>query len=132
MGLSYRYILRRDLLPNLMPYIAMNFMTAGRNVIFAAVGLYFLGVLPFSTSNWGVMLNVAVQRNAHTDPDLLFWIFVPILALAFLSVGVIFFSQGLDRLFNPRVRARYAQEDAEASVEVEEESTDTVMGGGQM
>lgn len=132
MGMPTHYIMRKDIMPNLMPYIAMNFMETARTIIFAGVALYFLGILPYTNQNWGVMLNQAYIRQAHTSVDRLYWLLVPIIAIAVLSIGLILFSQGMDRLFNPRVRARIEQDgDRVESIEEDEEGPQMV-GGGPM
>lgn len=108
MGLSTPTILFRDIVPNLMPYILVNFVGAARGVIFGSVGLYFLGVLPFSNLNWGVMITRAYNSGALYSDHLRHWLFAPLFTVILLSFGLILFAQGCDRLFNPRVRARHA------------------------
>lgn len=108
MGLSTPTILRDDIIPDVMPYISVHFVMSSRNIIFESVGLYFLGILPFTTQNWGVMMNLAYStsgalyslKSAH-------WLFAPMLTITLFSLGLILFAQGMDRLFNPRVRARH-------------------------
>lgn len=109
MGLPTSNILLKDITPSLMPYIMINFMNAARNVIFASVGLYFLGLLPFTTLNWGVMMQMAYEQGAFQIQGALHWFVVPMAAMTLLSLGLILFAQGTDRLFNPRVRARHAK-----------------------
>lgn len=106
MGVPTWKIIWDDVLPNLMPFILINFMNAGRTVIFNSVGLYFLGVLPFSSLNWGVMLDMAVSNNALLTMTAVHWVLLPTLTIVMISYGLILLSQGMDRLFNPRVRAR--------------------------
>lgn len=108
MGLGTPTILGRDILPNLMPYVMVNFVGAARGVIFGSVALYFLGVLPFSNLNWGVMITRAYNSGAHYSDTLRHWLLAPLFAVVLLSFGLILFAQGCDRLFNPRVRARHA------------------------
>jgi peptide/nickel transport system permease protein len=109
MGLSERTILRKDVVSNLMPYISINFASSSRNIIFESVALYFLGVLPFTSQNWGVMLNEAYQNISLTDPGKLYVILVPMVVIVIVSLGFILFAQGLDRVFNVRLRARHAK-----------------------
>jgi len=109
MGLSTSSIILKDILPNIMPYVLINFMQAGRNVIFASVGLYYLGLLPFSALNWGVILNNAQKAGALNGFHALHWIIVPIVTISGLVFALVYFSQGLDRIFNPRIRARHAK-----------------------
>ncbi|MFC6734104.1 MULTISPECIES: ABC transporter permease [unclassified Haladaptatus] len=110
MGISSPTVLGRDIVPQMMPYILINAANAARTVIFESVALYFLGFLPFSTFNWGVMLNLAYQAGAMSNIDLFgHWLIAPMVTLAVFSFGLILFSQGLDRVFNPRLRARHAK-----------------------
>jgi peptide/nickel transport system permease protein len=110
MGISTHTILRKDVIPNLMPFIMVNFVGAARGIIFGSVGLYFLGVLPFSSIlNWGVMLNMAYQAGALYTPQMYHWLLIPLGVIVLFSFGLILFAQGTDRMFNPRVRARHAE-----------------------
>lgn len=110
MGIPTPTIVSRDILPNLMPYIMVNFVYAARNVIFSSVGLYFLGILPFGEPNWGVMMNMAYTAGgALYTLQTAHWLLFPMAAIIFLVFGLILFAQGTDRLFNPRVRARHAK-----------------------
>lgn len=115
MGRSTSEILWDDITPQLMPYIAINSAGAARGVIFQSVGLYFIGVLPIGAINWGVMMNDAYNIGAAvSNPGLSgHWLFAPMIVLLFLSMGLILLSQGLDRIFNPRLRARHEKTAAE-------------------
>lgn len=106
LGLGSANILRDDILPNIMPFIMINFMGNAIRVIAASVGLYFLGVLPYTTLNWGVMIQNAYGGGAMFSADSWHWLILPIFTIALLSYGITIFSQGMDRVFNPRVRAR--------------------------
>lgn len=109
MGFSSKEILRGDIVPQLMPYITINSANAARGVIFESVGLYYIGVLPFTTVNWGVMMKMAYDNFAVTNWHLRgHWLWFPMLTLLLLSIGLILFSQGMDRVFNPRLRARHS------------------------
>jgi peptide/nickel transport system permease protein len=109
MGVPTPRIVVADILPNLMPYIMVNFMQSARNVIFASVGLYYLGLLPFTTLNWGVMMNMAQAAGALRSDKVIWWLLFPMLTITFLTFGLIALAQGMDRVFNPRVRARHAK-----------------------
>lgn len=109
MGLSTGTILRRDILGQLMPYITVNSALASRRIIFESVGLYFLGILPFTTFNWGVLMNLAYKSGALNRPDLLHWLVFPMLTIIVMSFGLVLFSQGMDSVFNVRLRARHAK-----------------------
>ncbi len=105
-GLSTAEIVFREIMPNLMSYIAINFIFATTGAIYASVGLYFLGVLPFTSFNWGIMLNMAyAQAGAEYSLSTMHYIAAPILAVIGLQVGLILFSYSIDEIFNPRLRS---------------------------
>lgn len=106
-GLSTRSTVLRDIIPNLMPFVLVSFVSAGRRVIFGSVGLYFLGILPFSNLNWGVIINQAYTNSALIILNRLYWLLIPMTTVMLLSLGLILVAQGMDRLFNPRIRARH-------------------------
>jgi peptide/nickel transport system permease protein len=109
MGISDGSILSKDIVPQLMPYILINAATSGKKVIVEAVALYFLGFLAGSTSNWGRMMDTAYRYGAVTDLGRFYLVLWPMLALALLVFGLVMLAQGLDRIFNPRLRARHAK-----------------------
>ncbi|WP_423747349.1 ABC transporter permease (plasmid) [Haladaptatus sp. SPP-AMP-3] len=110
MGLSTPAIVAKEVVPNIMPFVMINMVNAMRGVIFASVGLYFLGLLPFSeVVNWGVMLQLAYSNGGMLTLDAAHWLLVPMVAIVLLSMALILFAQGMDRVFNPRVRARHAE-----------------------
>lgn len=109
MGISTPIILTKDIIPGIMPYILINFVQTARQVIFASVALYFLGILPFTNFNWGVMLNMAYTGGGLYSWNLAHWLIAPMIVIVVLSFGLVLFAQGTDRLFNPRVRARHAK-----------------------
>jgi peptide/nickel transport system permease protein len=110
MGVSTGTILRKDITPQLLPLILVNFVMSGRGVIFNSVALYFLGVLPVEGVNWGVMLEKAYNAGAVTSPQLYYTVLWPLLTIVLLSWGLIMLSQGLDRVVNVRVRDRHEAE----------------------
>ncbi|WP_435196298.1 ABC transporter permease [Natronomonas sp. EA1] len=129
MGIGTPQIILGDIVPNLMPYITMNFVQQARAVIFGSVGLYFLGVLPYTSVNWGVMMNAAVNRAGATSSAAAFhWLLMPMLTIIILALGLTLLAQGADRIFNPRVRARHARS-IEGDGDDESGGTTTTTGG---
>lgn len=114
MGFGSAPIIRDDILPNIVPYVMINFMQNAIGIIHLSVGLYFLGVLPFTTDNWGVMINFAYNNGALLSWAGLPWLVAPIFAISLLGFGITIFSQGMDRVFNPRVRAKHAESTADS------------------
>jgi peptide/nickel transport system permease protein len=120
MGVSTPKILYKDVIPNIMPYVTVNFVFAARYTIFVAVGLYFIGVLPWQTQNWGVTLQFAYNNGALFSPRLVHWMLVPTFAIMGLTFGIMLLAQGMDRLFNPRVRTRMRGE-SESTADIDED-----------
>jgi len=113
MGASTGRTLRREVAPNLMPYVLINFAQSARSVIFASVGLYFLGVLPSSHYNWGVMMNSAYNDSALYLATTAHWIFFPMIAIVLLTLAMVMITQSADKVFNPRLRAKHAGDSGE-------------------
>jgi len=121
-GLNARQVISFDLVPNLAPLIAIYFVNTARGIIFSSVGLYYLGVLPYTTLNWGVVLQQGYSQGyALYTWDTAHWLFVPMVTIILVTLGLILFAQGADRLFNPRIRARHAK--AGADEELDEDIT---------
>ncbi|MFC6594170.1 ABC transporter permease [Kitasatospora paranensis] len=107
LGLPSRHIIVKELLPNIAPYVAMHLLLSVIGFIGAEVGLFFLGIVPFSSSNWGVMLNQAVfAGGAMNSPDALAYLLAPLACILLLTLGVVLFLDAIDELFNPRLRER--------------------------
>lgn len=105
-GLPLRNMVGRQLLPNVGPYVAIHFLLAVTDAIYAEVGLYLLGVAPISGTNWGIMINLALSQGALYTSQSALYLFSPMLAIVFLQVGLVYFSRSMDRLFNPRLRVQ--------------------------
>lgn len=105
MGLPWWHIVFREILPNMGPYIAMNLLVSITGAIYAEVGLFYLGVVPFHVNNWGVMLNLAVfTGGAMESPQALPYLISPLACILILTLGVVLFLDALDEIFNPRLR----------------------------
>ncbi|NUW34010.1 ABC transporter permease [Nonomuraea sp. SMC257] len=105
LGLSTGHIIGKELLPSMAPYIAMNMLIAVTGAVYAQVGLFFLGVLPYESNNWGVMLNLAVfQAGAMITPYALGYLLAPLLAILLLTLGIVLVVDAMDEIFNPRLR----------------------------
>ena len=63
LGFSTWHVIGKELLPNMAPYVAMNLLIGVTSFIYSQVGLFYLGVLPFTSSNWGVMIQLAVGNG---------------------------------------------------------------------
>lgn len=105
MGLSTPYIIFREILPNIVSLMAVQFIGLFQSGIASSMGLMMLGVLTYRPTNWGVMLSLALQNTGIAyNPKGLVYFITPIVCLALLQLGCIFFSSGLDEALNPRLR----------------------------
>lgn len=133
LGQSKSNILLKQILPDLLPYITIGFMSGATTVITASVGLYFLGVLPFTSQNWGIVLNQAyTSAGAMYSLEAAHWLLVPLITISGLTFGLTLLAQSFDQVFNPRVRERHlARKQEESEPEQEDEEIDAIsqMGG---
>ena len=84
----------------------MHFVLAFTGAIYAEVGLFLLGVAPFTATNWGVMLNFAVtQAGALYSTSSMWYLIAPMVCIVLLQVGSVLFVRALEEVFNPRLRA---------------------------
>ena len=104
LGLSGRHILLNELLPNLLPYIAISTVLSVGSAIYAQVGLYMLGIVPYSAVNWGVMLNMAMAQLGMIFTATYAGLLAPAFAIVLLQVSLAIFASSLDKLLNPRLR----------------------------
>jgi peptide/nickel transport system permease protein len=105
LGLPGRRIIFAEVLPNIAPYIGMNLMLAVTAFIYTEVGLFFIGVVSYTTSNWGVMLNQAVfQAGAATSTRGLSYLLSPLICILLITISLVTLSGAVDEFFNPRLR----------------------------
>ncbi|HEY2507200.1 MAG TPA: ABC transporter permease [Streptosporangiaceae bacterium] len=105
LGLPGRRVITTELLPNIAPYIGMNLMLTLTGFIYTEVGLFFLGAVSYSTSNWGVMLNNAVfQANAVTSTRALAYLLSPLISILLITIALVTLANAVDEFFNPRLR----------------------------
>ncbi|MBF8436066.1 ABC transporter permease [Halanaerobiaceae bacterium Z-7014] len=103
LDLSIIHVIFKEITPNMMPFIIMNFTLMMRHAIYAQVGLFFLGLLPLEV-NWGVMLNIAWAQGAIYHPDALWFILAPAIAISLLILSLVWINRSLENLFNPVLR----------------------------
>lgn len=104
MGLSKGHILFSELLPNILSFVAINFVTSMKNAITSSVGMMTLGLALFEPTNWGGIMINARNSGAFAIPSARMSILAPIITIMLFQIGAILFSNGLDEAFNPRLR----------------------------
>ena len=66
---------------------------------------FLLGLVPFSESNWSVMINWGWYHGAMFFKNSIWYIMAPVVAIALLQLAVITMSRSLELVFNPRLRS---------------------------
>lgn len=97
-------ILFREVLPNMMSYIVINFVLGMTGAIYGQVILYFLGLVSLSGDNWGLMIQQAYTKGAHFFEDSIMYILAPIFMITILQLSLVLISRSLEDIFNPRLR----------------------------
>jgi peptide/nickel transport system permease protein len=104
LDLGTRHIVLVEIMPNLMPYIVVSWILSMTGAIYSQVGLVFLGFVPFTSHNWGVMINMAWTWGAIYYKTSVWYILSPILAITGFQLSAILFARSLENVFNPRLR----------------------------
>jgi peptide/nickel transport system permease protein len=102
-GLSDRQIIFKELMPNLLPYLAASFVGAVAAAILAAIGLEALGLGPQNEPTLGMTIFWSTYYGALLR-GLWWWWGPPIAAIVWVFVSLFLISAGLDEIANPRLR----------------------------
>ena len=102
-GYSGSEIIFKELLPNLLPYLAASFVTAVALSILATIGMDALGLGPQNDPTLGNTIYWAIFFSAPLR-GLWWWWTPPIVLLGLIFVGLYLVSAGLDKVANPRLR----------------------------
>jgi len=104
LDLGLPHIILREILPNMMSFIAINFIFAVTKAMYDQVGLIFLGMVPINDYTWGVMLYFGRSRGTLFSPDSASMVLSPVLAIALFQVSMVLFARSLEEMFDPRLR----------------------------
>ena len=102
-GMSGMEIIVRELIPNLLPYLAASFVGAVAGAVLASIGLEALGLGPQNEPTVGMTIYWAISFNAMLR-GLWWWWIPPIIIIVILFMSMFLVSAGLDELANPRRR----------------------------
>ncbi|CAN5531937.1 ABC transporter permease [soil metagenome] len=105
LDLGTAHIIFREMLPNMMTYIVISFALGFTGAVSGQIGLILLGLVPFDSSNWGVMISWGWTHGALFFKDSVWYIMSPIVAIALLQLSVITMTRSLEMVFNPRLRS---------------------------
>ncbi len=102
-GMGALGIAAREIVPNLLPYIAASFVSAVSAAVLAAIGLETLGLGPQGVPTIGMTIHRALVFSAMIR-GMWWWWCAPIAFLVTLFVALYLVSTGLDGWANPRLR----------------------------
>ncbi|MEO8395304.1 MAG: ABC transporter permease, partial [Chloroflexota bacterium] len=105
LDLGLPHIILREILPNMMSFVAINFIFAITSAMYQQVGLIFLGMAPINDYTWGVMLYFGRTRGTLFSPDSASMVLSPVIAIALFQVCMVLFARSLEEMFDPRLRA---------------------------
>jgi peptide/nickel transport system permease protein len=102
-GMRGPEIILKELMPNLLPYLAATLVNAVSAAILASIGLEVLGLGPIDSPTLGMTL-YWVNYNAALINGWWWWWTAPTLIILIVFLGLFFLSVGLDEIANPRLR----------------------------
>lgn len=105
LGLSTYHIMFREMLPNMISYVMINFIFAITFAMYEQIALLVLGLAPIDDYTWGVMLYFGRSRGTLYNVDGASMALSPVLAIAFFQVCLVLFARALEEVFDPRLRA---------------------------
>jgi peptide/nickel transport system permease protein len=107
-GASTFDIMFKEMMPNLLPYLAASFTGNVSGNILAATGLEALGLGPTRIPTLGMTIFYAIRAAAILRGMWWWWGF-PILMLVIIFSGLFLIAVGLDEIANPRLRGVQAR-----------------------
>ncbi|RLT34317.1 MAG: ABC transporter permease [Chloroflexi bacterium] len=102
-GASRFDIMFKEMMPNLLPYLAASFTGNVSGAILAATGLEALGLGPTRVPTLGMTIFYAI-RAAAILREMWWWFAIPIALLVVIFTGLFLMTVGLDEIANPRLR----------------------------
>lgn len=102
-GESELEVLFREVMPNLLPYLAAAFVGSVSGAMLASIGLETLGLGSNDIHTLGTTIYWAQKYSAILRGQWWWW-GPPIAMISTIFVGLFFVSAGLDRVANPRLR----------------------------
>ncbi|MFH1184731.1 MAG: ABC transporter permease [Chloroflexota bacterium] len=110
-GAGHAHIIRKHILPQIMPLIVANTVLILSTAILVESGLAFLGLGDPTQPSWGTMLNFAFSRNAITNGA--WWIYLPPgLAIVWVTLGCVLVGNVLEETLNPRLAIHHLEDES--------------------
>jgi len=104
-GASSPYIIRRHIMPEVLPILFVSILSIASYAIVAESGLAFLGLGDPTSKSWGMMLHYATSfRSIYFTPYWQWWLVPPLAALIFLLLCLAFIGRDMERVIDPKLR----------------------------
>ncbi len=104
-GAGKAYILRRHILPNVMPLVWAEAVLTVSGAIFTEAFLSFFGLGPQGIETWGQMVNLAYNAGAMLTGKW-WWFLPPGLCITILVLGFAMLGYGIEEIMNPALKRR--------------------------
>jgi peptide/nickel transport system permease protein len=105
LDLGLWHIISREVFPNMVSYITVNFIFTIRIAMYSIIGLTFLGLVPLRDPDWAVMIFTGRQQGVLFLPQAAGMLLSPIVAIALFQLSLVLFARSLEEIFNPRLRS---------------------------
>jgi peptide/nickel transport system permease protein len=102
-GMNGLEIIFRELVPNLLPYLAASFVTAVGSAILATIGLEALGLGPQNEPTLGMTIYWSLYYTSVLR-GMWWWWGPPIVIIILTFTGLFLVTMGLDQIANPKLR----------------------------
>ncbi len=102
-GMSGMEIIIKELMPNLMPYLAISLAGAVNGGVIGSLGLQTLGIGNLREPSLGMTIYWMRYYNAFLS-GYWWWILEPVVVVVMIFVAFLLLSIGLDEFANPRTR----------------------------
>lgn len=106
MGAGPVYVLRRHIVPAIVPLVVPQFVLTVKTAILLEASLAFLGLGDISAASWGSMLSMAHARNAFLTDAWLWWVLPPGLAIAITVLGFALLGNAIEERARPILSVR--------------------------
>jgi len=102
-GMPGLMVILKEILPNMLPYLAASLVVSISAAVLASVGLEVLGLGPMDSPTIGMTL-FWINYNAAVINGWWWWWLPPIIVIGLLFISLFQISIGLDEIANPRIR----------------------------
>lgn len=101
-GMNDFEIMGKELLPNMLPFLAASFVNAVIIAVLSSVGLQALGLGPTDAPTMGMTIHWALEFGAVLA-GMWWWWLPPLTVIVILFIGLYLIATGLDEIANPRI-----------------------------